>query len=81
MIHPGDMSDSNDYLADRIYLALELECEHCQRRFTYLEGQTEAELRTAADQTALAARHAGWGVVGDSILCHECLRKACAPSR
>jgi len=72
------MKNVADDFADRIYLAIELECDGCQRRFAEPDadiGGTEAEVRRWADETAAAARQAGWRVVADRILCPDCITR------
>jgi len=67
-----------DDFADRIYLAIELECDSCQRRFAEPDddvGGTEADVRRWADETAVAARQAGWRIVADRILCPDCITR------
>jgi hypothetical protein len=76
------MDDEADDFADLIYLAIELECENCKRRFdepdhevgrTDRVGRTKADIRHWADQTAAAARQAGWHIVANRILCADCI--------
>jgi hypothetical protein len=74
----GVMDIPADDFADRIYLAIELECDGCQTRFAEPDadiGGTEADVRRWADKTAAAARLAGWRIVTDRILCPDCIAK------
>jgi len=60
-------------LATLIYLAIEAECDTCQRRFAEPGGEAEAGIWEWAQRTATAAYQGGWRDVANKPLCPDCI--------
>lgn len=73
------MSNQVEDLADRIFLAIEIECDECKGGFSEPEGDSETEIRQWAEKTAAFANGAGWRMRGEKISCAACWKSGAEP--
>jgi len=70
-------------LATLIYLAIEVECDCCHKRFSQPDdsvGKSEAEIWSWAEKAAADAYSTGWRDAGGRQLCRECFSSYAQPS-
>jgi ribosomal protein S27E len=76
------MEKSIHELTTLIYLAIEVECKVCQKRFAEPAGNLgvgEVDVWRWAEKTAAAAWQSGWRSVEQKVYCPGCLGKNLVP--